>query len=48
VAGILGFTEGMIWYNFFDDDIKSKRTIQVNEVPSEQALRRDDLKRKNE
>jgi hypothetical protein len=25
VSGILGFTAGMIWYNFFADDIKRKK-----------------------
>jgi hypothetical protein len=28
VAGILGFTAGMIWYNLFADDIKRKRLFK--------------------
>jgi hypothetical protein len=28
VAGILGFTAGMIWYNLFADDIKRKKLFK--------------------
>jgi hypothetical protein len=28
VAGILGLTAGMIWYNLFSDDIKRKRLFK--------------------
>jgi hypothetical protein len=28
VAGILGLTAGMIWYNLFADDIKRKRLFK--------------------
>jgi hypothetical protein len=28
VAGILGFTAGMIWYNLFADDIRRKKLFK--------------------
>jgi hypothetical protein len=28
VGGILGFAAGMIWYNFFADDIKRKKLFK--------------------
>jgi hypothetical protein len=28
VAGILGFTAGMIWYNLFTDDIRRKKLFK--------------------
>lgn len=28
VAGIVGFTAGMIWYNLFSDDIKRKKLFK--------------------
>jgi hypothetical protein len=28
VAGILGFTAGMIWYNLFSDDIRRKKLFK--------------------
>jgi hypothetical protein len=28
VAGILGFTGGMIWYNLFADDIRRKKLFK--------------------
>jgi hypothetical protein len=28
VAGILGFTAGMIWYNLFTDDLRRKKLFK--------------------
>jgi hypothetical protein len=28
VAGIVGFTAGMIWYNLFSDDIRRKKLFK--------------------
>jgi hypothetical protein len=41
VAGILGFTAGMIWYNLFADDIRRKKLFKKMKYYYSGLLRRN-------